>query len=82
MGEQVARQVYGTGVLQAECALSQQQGRLKGKAVVAVVTAGRVFGYAEGVVGEGGGVSALGRPIPADAVVVQDGDARDCEQRA
>ena len=68
--------------MQSESAFRQQQDRLKGDAIVAVVSAGQFFGDAQSVVGDDGGVSALGRIIPAHPVVVHNGDARDCEQPA
>ena len=77
----MARQVDMAYVLQSESALHQQQRHLKGDAIVAVVhiLIGRPFGYAQGVVGVGVGDPVLGRLINAYAVVVQDGDACDCE---
>ena len=69
-------------VLQPERALRQQQGHLKGDAVVAIVPVGRLFGHAQGVVYVSAGDSALGTLVHGCPVVVQDGDAGDCEQGA
>ena len=66
----MARQVDGAAVMQSESALCQQQRHLNGDAVVAIVCAARLFGYAQGIVGDDDGGSALVKLIPSHSIVV------------
>ena len=85
MNGQVAHKVDVAAVAQAQAPLDQQQRQIESDAVEAidgVVVGEQSFRIAQNVLDVGFGDAAMRRLIPADAVVVQHGDADGGERQA